>query len=184
MSEMFIRDATFQDAAIIADIYNPYILNTVITFEETPVTQEEILARIEGVKALGYPYLVMEQDNEVVGYAYANLWRTRAAYRHTVETSIYLDQNSAGKGLGTTLYQALLDRLKIMDIHVILGGITLPNPVSVRLHEKLGFKKVAHFTQVGYKFGRWLDVGFWELVISNQKSGIRNQEDLINYSGV
>jgi phosphinothricin acetyltransferase len=169
MKDFLIRDATFQDAAIIAEIYNPYILNTVITFEETPVTPEEIQTRIEAVKAPGYPYLVMEQNDLVIGYAYANLWRTRAAYRHTVETSIYLDQNSAGKGLGTVLYKELLGRLKTMDIHVILGGITLPNPVSVGLHEKLGFKKVAHFTQVGYKFGRWLDVGFWQLVIRKTK---------------
>ncbi len=167
MSDLLIRDALLQDAAKIADIYNPYILNTVITFEETPVTPEEILTRIKGVKALGYPFLVMERNDLLIGYAYANLWRARAAYHHTVETSIYLDQNSAGKGLGTILYKELLDRLKTMDIHVILGGITLPNPVSVGLHEKLGFKKVAHFTQVGYKFGRWLDVGFWQLVISD-----------------
>ena len=72
-----------------------------------------------------------------------------------------------GKGLGTLLYQALIERLKTLDIHIVLGGITLPNPVSVRLHEKLGFKKVAHFSEVGYKFGRWLDVGFWELKIRN-----------------
>lgn len=160
-----IREALAEDAKAIADIYNPYILNTVITFEETPVTPEEIQTRVEAVKALGYPYLVMEQNDLVIGYAYANLWRTRAAYRHTVETSIYLDPNSAGKGLGTVLYKELLERLKTMDIHVILGGITLPNPVSVGLHEKLGFKKVAHFTQVGYKFGRWLDVGFWQLTL-------------------
>jgi L-amino acid N-acyltransferase YncA len=165
MKDLLIRDATLQDAAKIAEIYNPYILNTVITFEETLVTPEEILARIEGVKGLGYPYLVMEQNNLVIGYAYANQWRTRAAYHHTVETSIYLDRGLAGKGLGTILYKALLERLKTMDIHVILGGITLPNPVSVGLHEKLGFKKVAHFTQVGYKFRRWLDVGFWQLTL-------------------
>jgi L-amino acid N-acyltransferase YncA len=76
-----------------------------------------------------------------------------------------MSQDSTGKGIGTTLYKELLDRLKTLDIHVILGGITLPNPISVRLHEKLGFKKVAHFTQVGHKFGRWLDVGFWQLTL-------------------
>lgn len=168
MNNFKIRDAVKEDSARIAEIYNPYILNTVITFEETPVTAIEIRRRIEAVEALGYPYLVMEQESKVIGYAYANQWRTRAAYRHTVETSIYLDQNTTGKGLGTTLYQALLDRLKKLDIHVVLGGITLPNPVSVGIHEKLEFKKVAHFTQVGYKFGRWLDVGFWQLVIRDQ----------------
>jgi L-amino acid N-acyltransferase YncA len=165
MNEINIREAISQDAVVIAKIYNPFILNTVITFEEIPVTPEEIMKRIESVKELGYPYLVMEVTGQLVGYAYANVWRTRAAYNHTVETSIYLDPTSAGKGLGTVLYQALIDKLKQMDIHVILGGITLPNPISVALHEKLGFKKVAHFSEVGYKFGRWLDVGFWQLAI-------------------
>jgi len=166
--DILIRDVTLDDAPAIADIYNPYVLNTVITFEENVVTPEDIVARINGVKALGFPYLVIEQNQQVIGYAYANQWRSRAAYRHTVETSIYLDQALAGKGLGTMLYEELLEKLKSLGIHVVLGGITLPNPVSVGLHEKLGFKKVAHFPQVGYKFGRWLDVGFWELVISEQ----------------
>lgn len=167
-NEPKIREALPEDAKAIADIYNPYILNTVITFEEDPVTPEEILSRIEKVQALGLPYLVMEQNQRVIGYAYASQWRLRAAYRHTVETSIYLNQALAGKGLGTILYKELLDRLRTLHIHVVLGGITLPNPVSVGLHEKLGFNKVAHFPQVGYKFGRWLDVGFWELVIGEE----------------
>jgi len=161
--DILIRDVTLEDAPAIAEIYNPYVLNTVITFEENVVTPEDILSRIDGIKALGLPYLVMVQNRQVIGYAYANQWRSRAAYRHTVETSIYLDQAFAGKGLGTILYKELLERLRRIDIHVVLGGITLPNPVSVGLHEKLGFKKVAHFPEVGYKFGRWLDVGFWEL---------------------
>lgn len=163
MSDLSIRTVTLNDATAIADIYNPYILNTVITFEETPVTPEEISARISSVLNLGLPYLVAEQDNKIIGYAYAGLWRTRSAYRHTVETSIYMDQQQTGKGIGLPLYKALLERIKELDIHVVLGGITLPNPVSVGLHEKLGFKKVAHFTEVGYKFGQWLDVGFWQL---------------------
>lgn len=165
MSELSIRTVTLNDATAIADIYNPYILNTVITFEETPVTPEEISARISSVLSLGLPHLVAEQDNHVIGYAYAGLWRTRSAYRHTVETSIYMGQQQTGKGMGLTLYKALLEQIKELDIHVVLGGITLPNPVSVGLHEKLGFKKVAHFGEVGYKFGQWLDVGFWQLVL-------------------
>jgi len=164
MSEaLVIRDVKVIDSDTIARIYNPYILNTVITFEEIPVTAEEIKSRITTILNLGYPYIVAEQNGQVIGYAYAGQWRTRAAYKHTVETSIYMDQTLTGHGLGTILYQDLLKRLPGLDIHVVLGGITLPNPVSVRLHEKLGFKKVAHFTEVGYKFGRWLDVGFWQL---------------------
>jgi phosphinothricin acetyltransferase len=163
MEPIQIRDVTPRDADAIARIYNPYILNTVITFEESPVTSDDIKTRIENVLNLGLPYLVMEENGLLIGYAYAGTWRTRAAYKHTVETSVYLQQGLAGKGLGTSLYQALLERLKLLDVHVVLGGITLPNPVSVGLHEKLGFKKVAHFNEVGYKFGRWLDVGFWQL---------------------
>lgn len=158
-----IRNCTSLDADAIARIYNPYILNTVITFEDTPVTTEEIKNRIENILKSGFPYLVMEKADRVIGYAYTSTWRTRAAYQNTVETSVYLEEGLTGKGLGTILYKTLIERLIALNIHVVLGGITLPNPVSVGLHEKLGFKKVAHFTEVGYKFGRWLDVGFWQL---------------------
>jgi len=158
-----IRDVKTSDAATIARIYNPYILDTVITFEEIPVTPEEIGSRITTALNLGYPYIVAEQEGQVIGYAYAGQWRTRAAYKHTVETSIYLEQTLRGQGLGKILYKTLLQRLQELDVHVVLGVITLPNPVSVELHEKLGFKEVAHFKEVGYKFGRWLDVGFWQL---------------------
>jgi len=158
-----IRDVKTSDAATIARIYNPYILDTVVTFEEIPVTPEEIGSRITTVLNLGYPYIVAEQEGQVIGYAYAGQWRTRAAYKHTVETSIYLEQTLRGQGLGKILYKTLLQRLQELDVHVVLGVITLPNPVSVELHEKLGFKEVAHFKEVGYKFGRWLDVGFWQL---------------------
>ena len=164
MNENFvIRDVKASDAAAITRIYNPYILDTVITFEENPITAEEIESRITTILNLGYPYIVAEQEGQVIGYAYAGQWRTRAAYKHTVETSIYLEQTLRGQGLGKILYKDLLKRLKELDVHVVLGGITLPNPVSVALHEKLGFKEVAHFKEVGYKFGRWLDVGFWRL---------------------
>jgi L-amino acid N-acyltransferase YncA len=160
---LIIRDVKISDAAAIARIYNPYILDTVITFEEIPVTTEEIESRINTNLNLGYPYIVAEQEGQVIGYAYAGQWRTRAAYKHTVETSIYLDQSLTGHGLGKILYKDLLQRLQKLDVHVVLGGITLPNPVSVGLHEKLGFTKIAHFSEVGYKFGRWLDVGFWQV---------------------
>ena len=158
-----IRPVSLKDAPAITAIYNPYIRETVITFEEEAVTAGEIEKRIQNILSLGYPYLVMELEKRVIAYAYAGQWRSRSAYRHTVETSIYLERNLTGKGFGSTLYQALLDEIRKLDIHIVLGGITLPNPASVRLHEKLGFKKVAHFNEAGYKFGQWLDVGFWQL---------------------
>jgi L-amino acid N-acyltransferase YncA len=163
MENLLIRNVKTDDAEAIAGIYNPYILNSVITFEEVPVTVEEIARRIETEISAGYPYLVLEGEQKVVGYAYAGVWRTRAAYRNTVESTVYLEQGLNGKGLGTLLYQALIEELRKKEIHVVLGGITLPNPASVALHEKMGFTKVAHFKEVGYKFGRWLDVGFWQL---------------------
>jgi phosphinothricin acetyltransferase len=106
---------------------------------------------------------VAEIQNEVAGYAYASQWRSRSAYRYTAESTVYLDPVHTGKGIGNALYKDLIERLKAMGIHVVMGVITLPNPPSIALHEKLGFKKAAHFVEVGYKFGRWLDVGYWQL---------------------
>lgn len=160
-----IREVTPHNAAKITSIYNPYVTETVITFEEIPVTIAEMQSRIENLLNSGFPYIAAEKDNQMIGYAYAGQWRARSAYRHTVETSIYLAQENTGHGVGTILYKELLERLKRMEVHVVLGGITLPNPVSMQLHEKLGFTKVAHFNEAGYKFGRWLDVGFWQLIL-------------------
>ena len=158
-----IRFATEADAEAIVNIYNYYITNTVITFEETPLTADEFAGRIRKVLEGGYPYLVAEENGEILGYAYASTFRTRVAYRFTVETTVYLKHGVTGKGLGTALYTELLKELKKRKFHVALGGITVPNPASQALHEKLGFKKIAHFSECGFKFERWLDVGFWEL---------------------
>ncbi len=155
-----IREATFSDAGAIADIYNYYILNTVITFELDPITPQETIKRMEKYKEVG-PYLVSEEDREVIGYAYVSKFRERPAYEHSVETSIYLKNGCGGKGLGKKLYAELLTQVALQR-HTIIGGIALPNEASVRLHENCGFKKVAHFSEVGKKFGRWIDVGFWQ----------------------
>ena len=158
-----IRPATETDAEAIVKIYNHYITDTVITFEEIPVTAEEFAGRIRKVLDGGYPYLVAEEDGEILGYSYASQFRTRVAYRFTAETTVYLKHSVTGKGLGTALYTALLEELKQRKFHVALGGITVPNPASQALHEKLGFTKIAHFSECGFKFNQWLDVGFWEL---------------------
>ncbi len=155
-----IREAILSDAQAIADIYNYYILNTVITFEVDPVTPQEIMSRMEKYKEIG-PYLVHEENGEVIGYAYVARFRERLAYQHSVESSIYLKHGCGGKGLGTRLYSALLSQVSLQR-HAILGGIALPNEASVKLHEKCGFRKVAHFLGVGRKFGKWIDVGFWQ----------------------
>jgi L-amino acid N-acyltransferase YncA len=157
-----IRAATESDARAIADIYNYYIANSVVTFEELTVSQNDIFERIQKVTGSDLPWLVAEDEGAVIGYAYAGKWNVRSAYRHTVETTVYLSNSSVSKGWGTKLYTALFDNLRHNLIHVVIGGITLPNPASIALHEKFGMKKVAHFKAVGYKFGQWLDVGYWQ----------------------
>lgn len=163
MSPSTIRPALPDDAGAICAIYNHYIATTTISFEEDPVADADMAQRIADVDKAGLPWLVMEIDGRIVGYAYATRWRVRPAYRGSVESSIYLDQSCAGRGLGLALYRVLLDALRERGLHRAIGGIAQPNAASVGLHEKLGFRKVAHFTEVGRKFGRWLDVGYWEL---------------------
>ena len=155
-----IRTATLSDARTITEIYNYYILNTIITFEMETVSREEIAARIEKYLKMG-PYLVYEENREVVGYAYLSHFRERKAYENTVESTIYLKNGLGGKGIGFQLYSELLAQAA-SNYHTVVAGISLPNEGSVRLHEKCGFKKVGHFAEVGRKFDRWIDVGFWQ----------------------
>lgn len=163
---MNIRDASVEDAEAIASIYNHFVLTTSISFEEAAVPAAEMASRIADLQAAGLPWLVAEIDGAVAGYAYATKWRVRNAYRFSVETTVYLAPEHAGKGLGTALYQALLARLREGGYHSAIGGIAQPNGASVALHEKLGFEKVALFREVGFKFDRWIDVGYWELQLS------------------
>lgn len=163
---MIIRPALPSDASAIAAIYNHYILTTTISFEEILIDGAEIAMRMTNVLAAGFPYLIAEEDGIVTGYAYATAWRARPAYRTSVETSVYLSNGTHARGTGTLLYRALLDQLRRDGFHLAIGGIAQPNAASVGLHEKLGFMKVAHFSEVGYKFGRWVDVGYWQLRLS------------------
>ncbi|MCK5902999.1 MAG: N-acetyltransferase [Cocleimonas sp.] len=156
-----IRNATADDADIICNIYNDYIENTVISFEEAPLSVTEMKQLINRVLDQ-YLWLVFEKDQQVLGYAYANQWKERSAYRYTLETTIYLAPQAIGQGIGTQLYAALIKQLNHKGIHNIVACIALPNIQSVALHEKLGFKKVAHFEAVGRKFNQWIDVGFWQ----------------------
>lgn len=160
-----IRPANAADAAEIANIYNHYIKNTTITFEEIEVTGEEMARRIDNVTAAGLPWYVIEHNGKLAGYAYATKWRERSAYRFSVESTVYLKQEYAGQGLGKILYSRILDVLHDKGFHVVIGGIALPNEASTALHESLGFSKVAEFREVGQKFGRWINVGYWERVL-------------------
>jgi L-amino acid N-acyltransferase YncA len=159
-----IRSANNTDTQAITDIYNYFVLNTVVTFEEESITNDEMAQRIRDVQN-SYVWLVYELNGRVVGYAYAGRWKVRSAYRHTVESSIYLDPSYTGKGIGKQLYEALIEELHTFEIHAVIGGAALPNEASVRLHESMGFKKIGHFEEVGFKFGRWVDVGYWQLIL-------------------
>ena len=163
---MHLRPALTADAAAIAAIYNHYILTTTISFEEEPVDGDEIARRMAGVQSTGLPYLVAEVDGIVTGYAYATPLRVRRAYRSSVETSVYVAMDQHARGTGSALYRALLLQLAQDGYHLAIGGIAQPNAASVALHEKMGFEKVAHFKEVGNKFGRWVDVGYWQLVLT------------------
>lgn len=160
-----IRSATSHDAARICAIYNHYVATTTVSFEEDAVSVTDMAQRIADVAAAGLPWLVLEVDGALAGYAYATRWRVRAAYRQSVESTIYLDPAATGRGHGRLLYGALLDALRQRQLHLVIGGIAQPNAGSVGLHEALGFRKAAHFTEVGMKFGRWIDVGYWQLLL-------------------
>jgi len=165
-AELTVRPARPRDAAAIAGIYNHYVRETVVTFEEKPVSVGEMRTRVRMIGALGLPWLVAEAGSVVVGYAYANKWKERAAYRHSVEATVYLHADFTGRGIGRALYTRLIADLRGLGYHAIIGGIALPNAASVGLHEALGFRKVAHFEQVGRKFDRWIDVGYWQLTVA------------------
>ena len=157
-----IRSALPADSEAIARIYNYYVLNTMSTFEEQAVTPQVIAERVNETFAASLPWLVAESSSRIVGYAYASMWKDRAAYRYSVESTVYVDPAAMGVGFGSDLYASLLDDLRQQKVHVVIGGIALPNEASVRLHEKFGFRKVAHLEEVGYKFGKWVDVGYWQ----------------------
>jgi L-amino acid N-acyltransferase YncA len=161
---MKIRRATAQDAEQICSIYNHYVLNTTISFEGQPVAPEDMKKRIAEVIA-DFPWLVWDEMGKLQGFCYGGKWKGRDAYRYSVESSIYMHPNFTGKGLGRQLYDALLRELRQQELHVVIAGIALPNEHSVALHEKMGFRKVAHFEQVGRKFNRWIDVGYWQLYL-------------------
>lgn len=160
-----VRPATAADAAALARIYNHFIAHTIVTFEEEPVTAGEMARRVDEVQAASLPWLVVEAGAVVAGYAYASKWRVRRAYRFSAEVTVYLAPDQGGRGLGTALYTRLLDDLRARGVHAVLGGIALPNDASIALHEKLGFRKVAHFEQTGFKFARWIDVGYWQRLL-------------------
>ena len=159
-----IRKVALTDAQEIVDIYNYYIENTDISFEVESLKCKDMENRIEKIMAK-YPFIVYEEDNKILGYAYLNEFRSRVAYSLTVESSIYVNKDYCSPGIGERLYKDIISLGKEYGFHVIIGCITVPNEKSVKLHEKLGFNKVGEFKEVGRKNNKWLDVGFWEKVL-------------------
>lgn len=160
-----IRDIKPSDAQQIVEIYNYYILNTTVTFEEEAITASEMVGRIAEITQK-YPWLVYEVDGKIIGYAYASAWKSRCAYKFSAETTVYLQNGLSGKGIGSELYKELLARLQKAGLHGIIGGVALPNDSCIALHQKFGFEKVAQFKEVGYKFDRWIDVTYWEKILA------------------
>ena len=159
-----IRKVRHEDAHDIALIYNYYIGNSTITFETSSVSTEEMAGRIADISKK-YPYFVYEESGKVLGYCYVSSWKKKAAYYNTVESTVYINKDFQGKGFGRALMNKLINDLKERSFHAVIACITIPNPSSVKLHEELGFRRVSEFKEVGYKFGEWLDVGDWELIL-------------------
>ena len=159
-----IRKATIADANQICEIYNYYVLNTTVSFEEIEVTPADMADRISAVIAT-HPWIVYEENGIIIGYAYASKWRARSAYRFSVESSVYMRHDQKGKGIGTVLYRELIDQLKNLGVHTIIGGVAQSNPASTKLHEKFNFDKVATFREVGFKKEQWLETSYWQLIL-------------------
>ena len=159
-----IRNVRLEDRDIITEIYNYYVENTIITFDEELYTPEDMAHKIETI--IGeYPFIVLEEEGSVIGYAYGSRYRPKNAYRFTVEVTIYLKSVLTGRGYGSMVFERLLVLLKEAGYHNCVGVLGLPNPKSQSLHEKFMFKKIGHQSEAGFKFDRWIDVGFWERIL-------------------
>ena len=154
-----IRLASVDDAAGIGAIYRPYVEDSRISFEEEAPDAAEMARRIESEL---YPWLVAEEDGRLLGYAASSAFRTRRAYRWSVETGVYLAADAQGRGIGRELLGGLLELLERQGFVAAIGAIALPNPASVRLHERLGFVYAGAYRGTGFKMGEWLDVGLWQ----------------------
>jgi L-amino acid N-acyltransferase YncA len=151
-----------RDAAACAELYAPFVRDTVISLEETPPTASDMAGRIERVSR-SYPWLIAEDDGNFTGFAYAGLHRERAAYRWSSDVTVYVAPERQRQGIGRALYTALFDLLVHQGVYVVCAGVTLPNEASVALHESLGFVPVGVYKRVAWKFGAWQDVGWWQM---------------------
>jgi len=162
---IIIRAANEEDLAGMLNIYNDVILNTTAVYSEKPHTMEMRLEWFRERVNNNFPVFVADNGGEVAGFSSFGHFRAWPCYRYTVEVSVYVETSQRGKGISKLLLQSLIERAKEMKIHAMLAGISADNEVSIRLHKSFGFVEVAHFKEVGYKFDRWLDLKFLELII-------------------
>lgn len=159
-----IRPVTLADAEAITEIYNHYIRETTVTFEIEPITAEEMANRIKDISAR-FPYFVYEKGGKVLGYCYAHLWKQRAAFSKTLETTIYIDRHAVRQGIGCQMMRHLIELCRAQGYHSLVACITEGNEASVKMHESLGFWQASVFKEVGNKFGRWLGVVDLEYIL-------------------
>jgi len=162
-----IRDAHEDDLEAILDIYNDVIINTTAVYSEQPHTLQMRKDWYDDRVKNNFPVFVADTDGRVAGFSSFGHFRVWPCYRYTVEISVYVEASCRGKGISKILLQALIDRAREMNKHAVIAGISADNEISLNLHRSFGFVEVANFKEVGYKFGRWLDLKFLELVLSN-----------------
>jgi phosphinothricin acetyltransferase len=163
---MLVRHADpARDGAACAAIYAPYVSASAVSFEEVAPTAQEFAGRIARTSAR-FPWLVLEDGDRVVGYAYASRHHDRAAYRWAVDVAVYVDAAGQGRGGGRRLYVALLELLRRQGLRIACAGIALPNDASVGLHRALGFEPVGTYRDIGWKAGAWRDVSWWQLQLA------------------
>lgn len=166
-----LRAATLADAPQIAAIYAPYVAGSAVSFETEPPTPQAMRRRMEAANGL-YPWIVAtpEGSDVLLGYAYAARFREREAYRFCVETTVYVAGDAHRQGVGRLLYDALLDTLREQEFTQAIAAITLPNAPSIALHEAVGFRRAGVYREVGYKQGRWMDVGLWQCSLAEPQN--------------
>lgn len=176
---MILREAELSDVPQIVEIYSYYVLNTPYTFETEVPTIEDYEERMKSVKK-NFPFFVIEnKEKEIISFSYAHYYHVRKAYRWTIETSIYVKNGLQVKGIGKKIYETLLHALKDQGVVNVYATLGCPNIPSAKFHEKMGFKKIATLPKVGYKFGEWHDVEYYQLTLNDPEE---NPKEIISFS--